>query len=219
MLKDDVLKRLESLSNPARYKTLIKAGAPKETYGVLLGNIRNIAKEIKINHELAYDLWQTKNTDARLLSVMIFDSKQIDKKFAIELISSVKFDQLLDDLMFRLIVEINPLDEVEETLSHMEDDYLKRAYWSIQVHKASKKLLAHDKIDELIKQAKLNLLTESKQAQWMMNRFLATVGIYYETYRNEIIHIGETLKLFKDQVVPKGCTRAYIPEWIAAVVK
>ena len=37
------------------------------------GNIKKIAKEIKIDHSLALELWSTKNYFARMLAVLIMD--------------------------------------------------------------------------------------------------------------------------------------------------
>ncbi len=73
----DVLAQLESLGDDARRKHNVKAGAPDNQFGVKLGDIRAIAKKIKTDHELALELWETRNVEAQLLATLIIKPKSL----------------------------------------------------------------------------------------------------------------------------------------------
>lgn len=62
----ETLNELEALGNEKMRARNKNNGAGDNQYGVLLGNIRKVAKKIKSDHELALQLWETENIDARL---------------------------------------------------------------------------------------------------------------------------------------------------------
>lgn len=81
MQYDDILKKLKSLSNPKAVEGMARFGInPKNTYGVSIPNLRNIAKEIKTNHALAQQLWISGIHEARILASMIADPEMVTEK-------------------------------------------------------------------------------------------------------------------------------------------
>lgn len=219
MKLNDVLIYLESNSNPTRKKTLIKAGASMNTYGVLLGTLRKYATKIGINHELAKELWKTHNTDARLLAIMLFDQNKLTIENIINDLESIDFVQILDDYMFRIIKEYKLMDELQDRLKNNTNDLMMRAYWAIYVIKIEARLLSNHEIDDLITIISNELIDAKPHTKWMMNRAFATIGIKYENYRENVLNISEKLGVYKDMKVSKGCTSAYVPNWINAVIK
>ena len=56
------------------------------------------------------------------------------------------------------------------------------------------------------------------EAQWTMNFCLAGIGIHFPKYRKRAIAIGETLGIYRDYPVSKGCTSPFAPIWIKEMV-
>ncbi len=72
MQYEDILKKLESLSDPRAIDGMARFGInPKNIYGVSIPNIRKIAKEIGMNHILAQQLWSSGIHEARILASII----------------------------------------------------------------------------------------------------------------------------------------------------
>jgi len=72
MQYNDILKKLESLSNPKAIEGMAKYGiTPEKIYGVSIPNLRRIAKEIGTDHELAQQLWASGIRETRILASMI----------------------------------------------------------------------------------------------------------------------------------------------------
>ena len=51
-----------------------------------------------------------------------------------------------------------------------------------------------------------------------MNGALAEIGINFPKLRKRAIAIGETLGIYRDYPVSKGCTSPFAPIWINAMV-
>ena len=56
------------------------------------------------------------------------------------------------------------------------------------------------------------------EVQWTMNSTLAQIGIHFPKLRKRAISIGETLGIYRDYPVSKGCTSPFAPIWIKAMV-
>ena len=56
------------------------------------------------------------------------------------------------------------------------------------------------------------------EVQWTMNNTLAAIGIHFPALRERAIAIGETLGIYRDYPVSKGCTSPFAPIWINAMV-
>jgi 3-methyladenine DNA glycosylase AlkD len=47
--------------------------------------------------------------------------------------------------------------------------------------------------------------------QWTMNSTLAEIGIHFPKLRKRALAIGETLGIYRDYTVSKGCTSPFAP--------
>jgi 3-methyladenine DNA glycosylase AlkD len=73
-----ILDRLKSLSDPKAVEGMARFGInPKNTYGVSIPSLRNMAKEIHENHALAQQLWSSGIHEARILACIIDDAKKV----------------------------------------------------------------------------------------------------------------------------------------------
>jgi 3-methyladenine DNA glycosylase AlkD len=78
---NDILNKLKSLSNPEAVKGMARYGInPKNNLGISIYKLRNIAKEIGKNHELALKLWNSGIHDARLLACFVEDPTKVTEK-------------------------------------------------------------------------------------------------------------------------------------------
>ncbi len=220
MTVDEVLLQLQQNSNLARKKTLLKAGAKEPLFGVPLGYLRTLAQQLGINHELAMSLWESENTDARFLAVMLFDPKKLNAKTIDQMIDDVTFDQLLDDFIFRCVIFTPEKDQLEKAWYNAKEDHKKRAAWSLIVKKITdKKTTTNEYLDYILNVVENELVSAPPLTQWMMNRALSEIGFRYLDYTNRCLEMGERLGVYKDMVVSPGCTSAYAPDWIHAVLK
>jgi 3-methyladenine DNA glycosylase AlkD len=75
---EDIIKKLESLSDQDAVKGMARFGInPRNNLGVSIYKLRQIAKEIGKDHELAIKLWNSDIHDARLLACFIDNPNKI----------------------------------------------------------------------------------------------------------------------------------------------
>lgn len=81
MKNEEVLIKLKSLSNPRNVAGMARFGInAKNTLGVSIPNLRDLAKKIGKDHKLSQKLWHSKIHEARILAGMIDDSKLVTGK-------------------------------------------------------------------------------------------------------------------------------------------
>ena len=94
MITKEVLATLKKLGKPQTAAIYRRHGAGDNVFGTLTSEIAKLRKKIKVNHELADELWSTGNAEARVLAIQIADPKRVTKTFA---------DRLLRDGPVRFI--------------------------------------------------------------------------------------------------------------------
>jgi len=81
MQYEKIIKKLKSLADPEAVKGMARFGiSPKNTYGVSIPNLRKMAKEIGISHDLARQLWDSDIHEARILASMIDNPKMLTEE-------------------------------------------------------------------------------------------------------------------------------------------
>lgn len=199
----------------AHYK---KRGAGDNQFGVKLGDIRKLAKEMKTQHELGLELWQTGNIDAQFLAILVMKPKSLTLEQLDDMLGSVEFDRVADWLNSYLVKKHPKSDERREQWMDSDKGMVARAGWnltSIRVEKSPEGL----DIGQLLDRIESEAPNAPPEAQWTMNFVLANIGIHHADHRERAIAIGEALGLYRDFPVSKGCTSPFAPIWIEEMVK
>lgn len=79
MTLDETLKLLESLGTEQTKKTYRRHGAPEPFFGVKIGDMKPILKQIKGDQELALQLYDTGNSDAMYLAGLVADGSKMKR--------------------------------------------------------------------------------------------------------------------------------------------
>jgi len=80
MTKDEVMKALENMGNEQTKKVLTMHGAREPFFGVKVADLKTLVKQIKKDHDLSLQLYNTGNSDAMYLAGLIADEKQISRE-------------------------------------------------------------------------------------------------------------------------------------------
>ena len=67
----------------------------------------------------------------------------------------------------------------------------------------------------LLEAIESDLLQENPIVQWAMNFTAGWIGVYDAQYRSRCIALGIKTGLYKGEMVSKGCTPSYLPEFIS----
>jgi 3-methyladenine DNA glycosylase AlkD len=213
----EILKVLESFANPKVREMNAKNGAPDNQFGVRMGDIRTIAKSIKINHELGLGLWATGNVEAMLLATLIMKPKLISETELECMVEAVTYSWLADWLMSYVVKQHPEKEALRQRWMKSSHPMLARAGWSLSTERVVK---SPDGIDpaSLLDRIEAEMGTAPSPTQWTMNFCLIEIGIRFADLRERAINIGEKFGLYRDYPVSKGCTTPFAPICIRELV-
>ncbi|WP_054310864.1 DNA alkylation repair protein [Mesorhizobium sp. 1M-11] len=210
----DVMAELAALENPKMRAANEERG---DDHGVNLSALRGIAKRLKVQNELAKELWATGNTAAQLLATLIARPKAFSAKELDSMIRHIHAPKLLDWFVVNLVKPGKHAEELR--LSWKDDtDLVGRAGWSL----TTDRVIKNDdglNIVGLLDQIEQEMKDAPGPKQWSMNHCLAEIGIRQPRHRVRAIGIGEKLKVLIDYPASPGCTPPYAPIWIAEMVR
>jgi 3-methyladenine DNA glycosylase AlkD len=186
-----------------------------------LGDLRNIAKEIKKDHYLAMELWSSGQFLARQLSILIMDNKMLTQELIDTLDKDMQHHPLVERNQLMDWLMANQLNKDKKTIALMESwenspsALQRRIFWYYQARLRWLGQVPPENTEHLLAAIEKKITHEQPEVQWAMNFTAGWIGIYDKKYRDRCIAIGENTGLYKGQMVSKGCTPDYLPEFIA----
>jgi 3-methyladenine DNA glycosylase AlkD len=211
---EQVMRELAALDDPKMREANKHLG---DDHGVNLTQLRELAKRLKTQHELALRLWATGNTAARLLATLLCKPKALSPAELDAMIRDIRTPKLLDWFIVNVVKPGRHAEELRVRWKD-DDDLVGRAGWSLTTERIVKSAEGLD-LDALLDQLETSMKQAPAHKQWAMNHCLAEIGIHHRKHRARAIKIGERLAVFIDYPASPGCTSPYAPAWIAEIVR
>lgn len=189
-----------------------------------LGDLRKLAKEIKKDHELAMELWSTGEYLPRQLAMLIMDKKHLTQTLIDQLdadIQSHEYEErnhLMDWLMANQLAKDKKTVALMESWENSPSSLQRRLFWYYQARLRWMGKTDHSNTEDLLSSIEAKLLKEPPEVQWAMNFTAGQIGKWQAEHRARCIAIGESTGLYRDEIVPRGCTPNYLPEFISIEV-
>jgi len=105
---------------------------------------------------------------------------------------------------------ISPIESWEESPSVIQ----RRIFWYYQARLRWTGQTPPNNTDDLLSSIEKKIVKAEPEVQWAMNFTAAWIGIYDPVYRPRCVALREKIGLYKDEIVSKGCTPNYLPEFI-----
>ncbi len=186
-----------------------------------LGDLRKIAKEIKKDHALAMELWATGSFLPRQLAILIMDNKLLSQDLIDKLDKDMQThplgerNQLMDWLMANQLMKDKKTIALIQSWENSPSALQRRTYWYYQARLRWMGQPPPVNTPELLSAIEARIATEEPEVQWAMNFTAGWIGVYEKAYRSRCVALGEQTGLYKGEMVSKGCTPNYLPEFIA----
>ncbi|MFD0748715.1 DNA alkylation repair protein [Mucilaginibacter calamicampi] len=142
-----VIEKLKEISSPVYREGMLRFGIENsKALGVKVPALRKLAKEIKKDHQLAQQLWETEIHEARLLATMIADPKQVTEKQFDKWVLDFETWDVCDQACGNLFDQTPFAIEKALDYSAREEEFVKRAGFVLMAE-----LAVHDKkADDLV---------------------------------------------------------------------
>ena len=130
--KEEVISKLLSLANSEKAKKAEYFGVKGDKIlGISTPDLRAIAKTIKQNHKLALELWKTQYHEARMLSTMIADPKQITKEEIDSWIKDFNSWDIVDGACYNIFRYTPFAEEIIFKYVTSQEEYIRRTSFSL----------------------------------------------------------------------------------------
>lgn len=217
MIVEEIFAKFGQLSNEKMIAQHAKNGVLDNLFGVKMGDIRSIANKIKTDHDLALQLWQTGNLDARLLACLIFNPKALSIDEMDDLVKSINLPWLADWFNSYVLKEYPDKEILREKWLDSANKWAARSAWSLTAGRVSRNSEGLN-LAEILSKIEVEMPAAAPEKQWTMNTALAQIGINFPEHRKRALEIGERLGIYRDFPVSKGCTSPFAPVWINEMV-
>ncbi|MFG2109951.1 DNA alkylation repair protein [Micromonospora chersina] len=189
-----------------------------DDHGVNLGKLRALAKRLKTQQDLAGQLWQTGDTAARLLAILVCRPKAFERDELDVMLREARTPKVHDWLLNNVVKKNPHAEELRLAWSADPDPVVASAGWALTTERVARKPEGLD-LAGLLDVIEAEMKDAPDRLQWAMNNCLAQIGIDHAEHRARAIDIGERLAVLKDYPTSPGCTSPYAPTWITEMVR
>jgi 3-methyladenine DNA glycosylase AlkD len=188
-----------------------------DDHGVNLGKLRSLAKRLKTQQDLAVELWDTGDTAARLLAILICRPKAFSRDELDAMLRQSRVPKVQDWLINYVVKKSQHAQELRLAWFADADPWVASAGWTLTADRVAKSPENLD-LPGLLDLIEAQMKDAQDRLQWAMNTCLAQIGIEHAELRARAIDIGERLEVLKDYPTPPNCTSPFAPVWIAEMV-
>ncbi|MNS51688.1 DNA alkylation repair enzyme [compost metagenome] len=215
---DEVYAQLEAWGSEKVRAINARQGAGDHQFGVKMGDLRALAKAIKVDHALAMRLWETGNADARILATMIMDPAAFTEAELEAMLTSLTYFNLADKFLDNVIARSPHAEALRLRWMPSSEELIGRSGWGLLVERIVARKTDDLDIEAILAVIEAEILTSPVRKQERMTYAQVEIALRLPEYREACIALGERLGRFDQRPIPKGCTPFYAPDWIAAVL-
>lgn len=212
---DEVMAELAALEDPKARAVNERHG---DDHGVNLGKLRALAKRLKTQQDLAERLWQTDDSSARLLALLICRPKAFGRDELDAMLRGARTPKVQDWLVNYVVRRSPHAEELRLAWTADPDPVVAAAGWALTTERVAKQPDGLD-LDGLLDVVEAEMKDAPDRLQWAMNHCLAQIGIEHPERRARALDIGERLEVLKDYPTSPGCTSPFAPVWITEMVR
>lgn len=210
----DLMAELATLEDPKIREINARHG---DDHGVNLGRLRAVAKRLKTQQELSRELWDTGETTARLLALLICRPKAFDAEELDAMLRDARTPKVQDWLVNYVVKKSPHAEALRVAWFSDPDPAVASAGWELTSERVVKSPDGLD-LPGLLDAIEVQMKDAPGRLQWSMNTCLAQIGIAHPAYRARALEIGERLEVLKDYPTPANCTSPFAPIWITEMV-
>ncbi len=222
MTAQQVLKEFEKLGSESTRKTLLRHGAREPLFGVKIGDMQKLRRQIKVDHQLALDLFDTCNYDAMYFAHLIADDARMTKKDLRKWVKNA-YGASLAGTVVPAVASGSPHGPAL-ALEWMDakSDTTAAAGWNTFSHIIS--VQADDDLNipglkKLIKRAEKEIKKAGNETRYAMNNFVIACGCFVAPLFETALKAAEKIGHVEIDHGDTACQTPFAPDYIRKVEK
>ena len=219
----EVMDALKQKGNPQRIKLFIKHGAPEDKmFGVSVADMKVIAKTIKGEQDLAYELYDTGNSDAMYLAGMVANGALMSKKQLDGWAKSSNWQMISEYTVPWVATESDHARALALKWIKSKKELVAASGWNTYsgyITVTADDQLDMDEIKGLLKQVEDGIDSADNRVKYTMNGFVIAVGCYVVPLMKEAKATAKKLGKVDVEMHGTSCKVPLATEYIEKVEK
>lgn len=217
MTAADVLLELQSLGTEQNRKIYRRHGVGGAQYGVSVANLKKVQKRLKVNHDLAVELWASGNHDARVLATMIADRARMTGP-ALEAWAADLDSYVLADAFVGLAARTSSAKAKAEKWMKARGEWIGAAGWNMLALLALEDAsLPDDYFAERLTVIERDIHTRPNRVRYAMNGALIAIGGRNETLKAKALATAAKVGKVEVDHGETGCQTPDAAEYIEKI--
>ena len=222
MTADEIVKQLKPLGSDSYKKTLLNHGIKEPAYGVKIEELKKYQKRIKMDYQLALDLYDTGIYDAMYLAGLIADDLKMTKKDLRQWVAKANCNMLREYTVSWVAAQSNFGHELAKEWIESEKEGIAAAGWATLSSLVSVKDDADldlAELKKLLERVQKTIHNQPNRVRHAMNQFVIAVGSYVKSLTTLAVQTGTKVGPVTVDMGDTACKVPYAPEYIEKVQK
>jgi len=219
---EDLMQELKSFGTEQTRKTLKRHGVQDELYGVSYAHFGALKKKIKVDHELAQQLWKSGVHDARILATMIADPAQ-GSSVVDEWVKDVS-SYVISDALATFAAQNSPDPKKIEKWMKSKDEWIGCFGWSLFARLARNDgPFSDEALEQYLDTIERDIHQAKNRVKHSMNSAVISIGVRNEKLQKKALaaaaRIGKVEVDHGDTDCKTPDAAAYIRKTVARAAK
>ena len=218
-----IMQQLKKLGTEQTRKTFQRHGAHSDRmFGVRVGDLKGVAKSIKGEQDLAYELYDTGNYDAMYLAGMVADGTQMTKKKLDDWAKAADWQMIAEYTVPWVASESDHGRALAMKWIKAKKEHVAACGWNTYsgiVTTTSDADLDKAEIKALLKQIETGIDQAPNRVRYTMNGFVIAVGAYVKPLAKNATSLAKKLGKVEVEMGGTACKVPVAADYIAKIEK
>jgi 3-methyladenine DNA glycosylase AlkD len=189
----ETMQTLEEMGTAQNRKIYARHGVGENMFGVSFGNLKELKKGVKKDHELALKLWDSGNHDARNFATMIADPEQVDETLLDAWVQDLD-NYVITDSFVGLVVKTPFAQAKAIEWAPSKQEFVARAGWHLLANLSQKDDSLPDTFFEpYLDTIENEIHQKPNRTREGMNNTLIAIGIRNPVLMDKALVVAETI--------------------------
>lgn len=216
----EIMNQLAALGTEQTLKTFRNHGAAEPLYGVKVGDMKQILRKHRNDHQLALDLYKTGNSDAMYLAGLMSRPALMTPEILDEWINGASWYMISEYTVAWNAAESPYKFEMARKWIESDEELTADAGWATWgaiLALTKDEDIDQEEVDQLLNRVERDVHAAQNRVRYVMNGFVIAVGSYYVPLAQKALEVAERIGKVHVNVGNTQCKVPFAPDYIRKV--
>ncbi|MFC0213473.1 DNA alkylation repair protein [Paenibacillus chartarius] len=220
MTIQDVMDKLEAMGSHQTKQIFLRHGAKEPLFGVKVGDLKKLVKDVKKDQDLAKALYETGNGDAMYLAGLTVNPKAVTKELLQAWVRKANWYMIAEYTVAWIAAESPYAVELAKEWIESPEEMVATCGWSTYANYIA--ITPDERLDlgefrALLRRVEETVHQERNRVRYVMNGFVIAVGSYITELHAEAVSIAEKIGKVDVHVGDTACKVPLAADYIRKV--